>query len=106
MRDYTDFMTKVQEDALDAIKHAQDASLTAFTSMHEYATKHAPDFSKPNAFEAMPTTTEVIERSFDFASKFIEMQKEYAIKASEYAASAGKKAAETTIRASRPSKHD
>jgi len=106
MGDYTEFMTKVQEDTLDAIKHAQEASLSAFTSMREYASKHTPDFSKPMAFEALPTATEVIERSFDFASKFIEMQKEYAIKAAEYIATAGKKAAETSARAGRTIKHD
>jgi len=95
MRDYTEFMTKMQDDTIDAIKQAQDASFSAFASMREYAAKYAPDFNKPAAIEGMPTATEVIERSFDFAGKLIELQKEYAIKAAEYIAAASKKTART-----------
>lgn len=91
MREYTEFIDQFQEDTLSAVKTAQETSFKALAAMREYASNFTPDFAKTATQENLSTTTELIAKSFDFASKFIDLQKAYAIKAAEYIASASKR---------------
>ena len=86
MPTYTEYFNKLQEDVLSQIKEAQDASLKGFAAMPK--------------FEGFPTPSEVIEQTFDFAEKFLEMRKAYTLKVAELIENAQKQFVESA----RPSK--
>lgn len=84
--DFIESLTRFQEESLAAIKQAQDANLAAFSSLTEIASKSTaamPNFPK---FEGMPNPAQVIESTFGFAEKFLELRKEYALKIAELTA--------------------
>ena len=86
MPTYTEYIEKVQEDVLNQIKEAQDASLKSFAAMPK--------------FEGFPTPSEVIEQTFDFAEKFLELRKAYTLKVADLIETAQKQ----FVEAARPSK--
>lgn len=99
MTTYTEYLTKVQEDVLSQIKEAQDASLKGFVSLREIAGSYPATFPTLPKFEGYPTPTEIIEQSFDFAEKLIELRKDYTLKVAEMIENAQKQTAEATARA-------
>jgi hypothetical protein len=88
MATYTEYLNKIQEDVLTSIKEAQDASLKSLSSFGEIAAKYPATAPAMPKFEGFPTPAEVIEQSFDFAQKFIDLRKEYTLKVAEMIASA------------------
>ncbi|MBV8082684.1 MAG: hypothetical protein JO293_07300 [Candidatus Eremiobacteraeota bacterium] len=100
MPTYTEYIEKVQEDVLNQIKEAQDASLKSFASLREMAGSYPTSVSAMPKFEGFPTPSEVIEQTFDFAEKFLELRKAYTLKVAELVETAQKQ----FVEAARPSK--
>ena len=101
---YADYLTKVQEDVLDTIKEAQDASLKSFASLRELAVNYPAAPMAPK-FDGFPTAAELIKQSFDFAERFLEVRKEYTLKVAELIEAAQKQAVEAARATTKPSKH-
>lgn len=79
----TDYMTKFQEEGLNAIKRTQAASLEALQSFQSF-TKELND--KPGtvpAFENIPSPTQFVEMSFGFASQLLELRKAFTMHIAE-----------------------
>ena len=100
MPTYTEYIEKVQEDVLNQIKEAQDASLKSFASLREMAASYPTSVPAMPKFEGFPTPVEVIEQTFDFAEKFLELRKAYTLKVAELVETAQKQ----FVEAARPSK--
>jgi hypothetical protein len=98
MTELTTYFNKVQEEGLAALKQAQDASLATLTSMREFSGHVPAAFTTMPSFEGFPTPTAVIEQSFGFAAKFMQLRKEYALKMAEMIAASHKQATDTTNR--------
>ncbi len=81
--DFIESLTKFQEESLATIKQAQDANLAAFSSLTEIATKSAASLPTFPKFEGIPNPSAVIESTFGFAEKFLELRKDYALKIAE-----------------------
>ena len=91
---YADYLTKIQDDVLETIKDAQDASLKSFASMREFGMSYPTTVPAMPKFDGFPTAAELIKQSFDFAEKFLEVRKEYTLKVAELIETAQKQAME------------
>lgn len=98
--DYIEYFAKLQEQGLAAVKQAQDASLAALTSFREIAAQF-PTNTEVTPFAGIPTPAKAIEQSFDFASKLLELRKQYALHVAELLVSAQKAATEAAVRAAK-----
>jgi hypothetical protein len=90
MKTYTEFISKVQDDVLTAVKQVQDASLAGFHTVRETAAGYMPGKAPVTGIESMPNPTQVIENAFGFTSQILELQKQYALKVAESMAKAAK----------------
>jgi hypothetical protein len=106
MATYTEYLTKVQDDVLTSIKEAQDASLKSMISFREIAANYPTSVQTLPKFEGFPTPAEVIQQSFDFAEKFLEMRKDYTLKVAELIETAQKQAVDATARGAKAAKHN
>ncbi len=82
MPEYTQFMTKMQEEVLKNVKQAQDASLAAMASMRDMANDQGENGERTFA-NGFATPAAVIENAFGFASMLMRLQKDYALKVAE-----------------------
>jgi hypothetical protein len=89
MKTYTDFISKVQEDVITAVKQVQDASLAGFQTARETTSDYMSGKTAFN-FESMPNPTQVIENAFGFTAQILELQKGYALKVAESISKAAK----------------
>lgn len=102
MPTYTEYFTKVQEDVLNQIKEAQDASLKSMTSLREMAASYPTTLPTMPKLEDFPTPAEAIKQSFEFAEKFLEIRKAYTLKLAQMIETAQKQAVDasrTTVKA-------
>jgi hypothetical protein len=106
MPTYTEYFNKVQEDVLTQIKEAQDASLKSMTSLRELAASYPTTVPAMPKFEGFPTPSEVIEQSFEFAEKFLEIRKAYTLKVAELIETAQKQAMDATRPTVKAGKHN
>src|SRR5579863_8670852 len=101
MADYTEFITKTQEEILTSVKHAQETNVKALTqfgdAIADYAAK-ARTFATP---VAVPPPAEVISSTFGFAAQLVDLQKQYYVKIAETFAAAQKKATEAVVPAAK-----
>lgn len=102
---YADYIAKLQEQGLAAIKQAQDASLATFATYRELASQLPTNLQAPTVSE-LASPVKAIELSFDFASKFLELRKQYALNVAEMLVSAQKAAADVTVRATKAATGD
>jgi hypothetical protein len=102
---YVDYLSKVQEDVLDQIKEAQEVSLKSFASLREQFAAY-PGMPATTKFEGFPTPAEVIEQSFDFAEKFLEMRKAYTLKVAELIETAQKQFVDAARTTAKTAKHN
>jgi hypothetical protein len=77
--DFTKVAEQLQEQTLSAVKQAQDMNMAAFEQTQKF-------------FEA-PSPVKFVELSFDYASKFLELRKQYALQVAEMFNAAGKNVA-------------
>ena len=88
MSNAQEFGQKIQDQTLDAVRKAQDATVEAITAWTETANKvtaQLPDFVKGFEFpgyaeftKQFPTATEVIDSNFDFAQQILTSQRDFA----------------------------
>lgn len=90
--DFNEFVTKFQEETLKAVKQAQDANLVAWQQAGEMLAEVAT-LDKLPTFESVPSPTKFVELSFDYANKFLELRKQYALRVTEMISEATKTAA-------------
>ncbi|HTU80679.1 MAG TPA: hypothetical protein VMF61_01030 [Candidatus Acidoferrales bacterium] len=78
-----DYITRLQDETLRTIKESQDANLNAIAEFRKMGKEFA---EKPNAmpsFENVPTPTQFVEMSFNWASRMLELRKGYTLKIAE-----------------------
>ena len=80
--DFTQYVSKFQDETLKAVKQAQDANMAAFEQARELFTEVAT-LDKMPTFESIPSPTKFVEMSFDYANKMLELRKEYALQVAE-----------------------
>jgi len=90
--DFTQYVSKFQDETLKAVKQAQDANLAAFEQARELFTEVATLDRMPT-FESIPSPTKFVEMSFDYANKMLELRKEYALQVAEFVTETAKSAA-------------
>ena len=79
----SEYMTKLQEESLAAIKETQDASLKAFKSFSAFGKEMTEKPGSVPALENIPTPTQFVELSFGFASQLLELRKAWALRVAE-----------------------
>lgn len=95
--DFDQFAAKVQEETLKAVKQAQDTNVAVLQRTRELFADPS-SMNKFPAFESLPAPTKVVELTFDYANKVLELQKNYALRIAEIFTSAQKDAAQATAR--------
>lgn len=103
---YTQYLEKVQEDVLEGIKESQDATLKNIASMRELAATYPTTLPAFTKLEGYPSATELIEKSFEFTHKLIDLRKDYAIKFAEIVEAAQKQVFDATVRQPKSGKHN
>ena len=93
--DFNEYVSKFQEDTLKIVKQAQDANLAAFEQARELFSEVAT-LEKLPTFETLPSPTKFVELSFDYANKFLELRKQYALQVAELFTEATKNVANAT----------
>jgi hypothetical protein len=76
MNTYTEFVEKAQTEFLSGLKQAQELNVKSLASVTEL-------FENKNGAVALPTPTEIVERSFAFTTQLLETRKEYMLKLAE-----------------------
>ncbi|MGH7756093.1 MAG: hypothetical protein ACREM8_07405 [Vulcanimicrobiaceae bacterium] len=95
-----EYITKIQDESLALVKQAQDANLAALASASEFGTKiPSLNDAKIPSIEGLPTPAQFVAMSFDFATRFLELRKEYALKVTEAFVAVQKDATQATVRA-------
>lgn len=95
MSNYTEFITKTQNDILSTVKQAQESNVKALASFGDAVAEYATKAKSMTGDVKLPTPTEVIESAFGFTAQLVEMQKNYYVKIAETFATAQKKATES-----------
>lgn len=103
---YADYLTKIQEDVLDTIKEAQDASLKSFASLRELSANYPTTVPAMPKIDGFPTPVELIKQSFEFAEKFLEVRKEYTLKVAELIETAQKQVVDAARATAKQGKHN
>lgn len=91
--DFTQYVSKLQEQTLNAVKQAQDVNLAALASWRQQMAAF-PGFKQTSIPDSVPSATKVIELGFGFAGQLLDLQKQYMLKAAEIFAAAQKDVAE------------
>ncbi|MGR4065508.1 MAG: hypothetical protein ACLQPV_08665 [Vulcanimicrobiaceae bacterium] len=86
----TDYINKIQEESLATLKQAQDANLAALAQVREFATHATENRGEMPSFTNVPTPAQMIERSFEFTNRMLDVRKSYMIKVAELFADAQK----------------
>lgn len=75
--DFTTFAENMQEQTLAAVKQAQDLNVAAF----EQTQKFFSELSKTDkvSLENVTSPTKFVEMSFEYANKFMDLRKQYAM---------------------------
>ncbi|MGB8965009.1 MAG: hypothetical protein WCB99_05170 [Candidatus Cybelea sp.] len=98
---FTQYISKLQDEGLAAIKQSQDASLKAMASFRELGKEFAEKPGTVPVLENIPTPTQLVELSFGFASQLLELRKAFTLKVAEMVVESQKQA-ETNINAAAP----
>ena len=90
--DFTQYVSKFQDETLKAVKQAQDANIAAFEQARELFAEVAT-LDKLPTFDSFPTPTKFVEMSFDYANKMLDLRKEYALQVADFITETAKSAA-------------
>lgn len=95
-----EYVNKMQQDSLAAIRQGQEASLRAFDQFRAIGKEFADKPGSFPTFENVPTATQFVEMSFGFASQLLELRKQYTLKIAEMMVETQKQAEATVKQAS------
>ena len=76
----TEYMNKMQHDSLSAIKQGQEASIRAFEQFRSMGKEFSDQPGSFPTFENVPSPTQFVEMSFNFAAQMLELRKHYTLK--------------------------
>ena len=93
-----EYITEIQKEGLETIKQTQDASITAFNKFRELATEFSTKPGEVPTLENLPTPTQLVELSFNFATQVLELRKAYTLRIAEMLVETQKQA-EATVKA-------
>jgi hypothetical protein len=93
-----EYFSKLQEEGLKTIKQSQDASLAAFSEFRSFSKELAEKPGTIPTIENLPTPTQLVELSFNFASQVLELRKAFTLKVAEMLVETQKQA-EASIKA-------
>ncbi|MGZ3497329.1 MAG: hypothetical protein ACXWNK_16325 [Vulcanimicrobiaceae bacterium] len=99
--DFAEYVSKLQEQSLSAVKQAQDVNLAALASWRQQMAA-VPGFKQLSTPDNVPSAAKAIELGFGFVSRLLDLQKQYMLKAAEIFVAAQKDAAEKTGHAAEP----
>ena len=103
-----EYMTKLQDEGLEAIKQTQEASLAWMNSWREFTKEFSEKPGTMPNFENIPNPTQFVELSFGFANRWLELRKAFTLKVAEMVsetqeqAEANFKSAEANFKAATP----
>ena len=92
-----EYVSKIQQDSLAAIKQGQDASIQAFDQFRSLGKELAEKPGTFPIFENVPSPTQLVEMSFSFAAQLLELRKHYTLKLAEMLVETQKQA-EATVK--------
>jgi hypothetical protein len=78
-----EYFNKLQEEGLKTIKQSQDASLAAFNEFRSFTKELSEKPGTVPTIENLPTPTQLVELSFNFATQILELRKAYTLKIAE-----------------------
>ena len=78
-----EYFNKIQEEGLKTLKQTQDASLAAFNEIRTMGKELSEKPGTIPTIENLPTPTQLVELSFNFASQVLELRKNYTLKIAE-----------------------
>lgn len=93
-----EYFNKLQEEGLKTLKQSQDASLAAFNEFRSFSKELQEKPGTIPSIENLPTPTQLVELSFNFASQVLELRKAYTLKIAEMLVETQKQA-EATVKA-------
>ena len=79
MSDYTDLVTRTQETVVDAIKQAQEYTVSAVSTVSSTFADLVPDLPQNPLADTLPAPQEVVESVFGFTLAILEAQKDFAL---------------------------
>jgi hypothetical protein len=97
-----EYFNKIQEEGLKTIKQSQDASLAAFSELRAFSKDLAEKPGSIPAIENLPTPTQLVELSFNFASQVLELRKAFTLKIAEMLVETQKQAEASVKAATQP----
>ncbi len=92
-----DYVSKMQQESLAAMKQGQDASLRALDQFRAIGKEFAEKPGTLPTFENVPSPTQLVEMSFGFAAQLLELRKQYTLKIAEMLVETQKQA-EATVK--------
>jgi len=98
-----EYFNKIQEEGLKTIKQTQDASLAAFNEFRSFSKELSEKPGTIPSIENLPTPTQLVELSFNFASQVLELRKAYTLKIAELLVETQKQAEASVKAATQPS---
>jgi hypothetical protein len=78
-----EYFNKMQEEGLKTIKQGQDASLAALGEFRSFSKEFAEKPGSIPSIENLPSPTQLVELSFNFASQVLELRKAFTLKIAE-----------------------
>ncbi len=87
-----EYMSKLQDEGLEAIKQSQEASLAWMSSWREFTKEFSEKPGTIPTFENIPSPTQFVELSFGFANRWLELRKAFTLKVAEMVADTQKRA--------------
>ena len=97
-----EYINKVQEEGIKSLKQTQDASLAAFNEFRSFTKELTEKPGTIPTIENLPTPTQLVELSFNFASQVLDLRKAYTLKVAELFVETQKQAEAAVKAASQP----
>ena len=70
-------ISTVEDQVIDGIKQAQDASLKGIRSVVDAVAGYVPDFDSPLA-DRLPTADQLVDNAFDFLGELLKVNRAFA----------------------------
>ena len=78
-----EYFNKIQEEGIKNLKQAQDLNLAAIADFRELGKEFSENPGTVPALENLPTPTQLVELSFNFATQVLELRKAYTLRIAE-----------------------
>jgi hypothetical protein len=104
MNGYTEYLEKAQAEFINGLKQIQELNIKAISTMSDLFSQ-VPTIEGQEPKFAVPTATELVERSFAFQNQLLEARKEYLVKIAEFVTEAQKQFTETAKRMAEAAKN-